>query len=202
MILGPNGKKKNKSKISDSLSNRGTFKKDSMHAPPDVDMIAKFAVQKEVYKQEMGIADNNNNVLAKKKSIRKKGNAASANGVGKNKGNEEATYGYGENTFDVDDESSQIRRPGKAKKKKQTQRSFQQQQQQLEDDESVDKFPPLLTDMPMLGIPPPYHQQAIQGMGSVSSLGGGMSVLSDSEASFMMRQAENGDISQLSLAGS
>jgi chromosome segregation ATPase len=38
-------------------------------------------------------------------------------------------------------------------------------------------------------------------MGSVSTLGGGLSVISGSEANFMIRQAESGDISQLSITG-
>jgi hypothetical protein len=138
------------------------------------------------------------------------------NGGVKNKGNndEAMMYGYGEDKFDVDDDTSQTRRPAKGNNKKKSQQRQQQQLQMyndngVNDDESVDRFPPLLTDLPHLGgIPPPYHLQAMQQqqqvmsrLGSVSSLGGGMSVFSDSEASFMMRQAENGDISQLSLAG-
>lgn len=56
-----------------------------------------------------------------------------------------------------------------------------------------------LEDIPHLGFPFPGVQ--VHGMGSVSTLGGGLSVISGSEANFMLRQAESGDISQLSITG-
>jgi len=62
-------------------------------------------------------------------------------------------------------------------------------------------LPPLLTDLPPLDYVYPALGGDIQMMGSVNSIGGGISVISGSEANFMLRQAESGDLSQLSLIG-
>ena len=55
-----------------------------------------------------------------------------------------------------------------------------------------------MEDIPPLAFP--FSGAQIHGLGSVSTLGG-LSVISGSEANFMLRQAESGDISQLSITG-
>ena len=160
-----------------------------MKAPPDIDMIAKFAVQREQHRAELGT-----NEQTQKKSIRKHPKKS-----GQSQESQQDVYGYGEDTFDEHDELSIQKKKDRKKMEKKGKQLQHQQLRQQQAIEEGDIFPPLLMDLPPMGIP--YPGMGVQGLGSVSSMGGGMSVISDSEASFMLRQAETGDISQLSLAG-